>query len=61
MGGDYFEKEGSKREENDTVLFYLGSTLSAVALILGRVSAARACGFIFGQPRVPDCMKEKDE
>ncbi len=43
------------------VLFYLGSTFSAVALILGRVSAARACGFIFGQPRVPECLKEKDE
>lgn len=43
------------------VLVYLGGTISAFALILGRVSAARACGFIFGQPRVPDCMKENDE
>ena len=43
------------------VLFWLGSVLSAVALILGRVSAARACGFIFGQPRVPECLKEKYE
>ena len=43
------------------LLVRFGGAISAVALILGRISAARACALIYGQPRVPDCMKENDE
>lgn len=42
------------------ILVYLASAASVFALVLGRISAARACAICFYQPKVPDCMKEKD-
>ncbi len=42
------------------ILVYLAGAASVFALVLGRISAARACSIYFYQPEVPDCMKEKD-
>lgn len=40
------------------ILVYLAGAASVFALVLGRVSAARACAYYFYQPKVPDCMKQ---
>ena len=42
------------------ILVYLAGAASVFALILGRISAARACGYCFYQPKVPDCMKQEE-
>ena len=42
------------------ILVYLAGAASVFALILGRVSAARACCYCFYQPKVPSCMKQED-
>ena len=42
------------------ILVYLAGAASVFALVLGRVSAARACTYYFYQPKVPDCMKQND-
>ena len=42
------------------ILVSLAGAASVFALILGRISAARACGYCFYQPKVPDCMKQED-
>ena len=36
------------------ILVYLASAASVFALVLGRISAARACAICFYQPKVPD-------
>lgn len=42
------------------ILVYLASAASVFALILGRISTARACTYCYYQPKVPDCMKQED-
>ena len=42
------------------ILVYLAGAASVFALVLGRISAARACAYYFYQPKVPDCMKQDD-
>ena len=42
------------------ILVYLAGAASVFALVLGRLSAARACAICFYQPKGPDCMKQED-
>lgn len=41
------------------ILVHLAGAASAAALFLGQISAARACGYYFYQPKVPDSMKQE--
>ena len=53
-------RRSQMKKKLTAILVYLAGAASVFALVLGRISAARACTFYFYQPKVPDCMKQED-